>query len=491
MIVQRGVVTSRGTPHRRRRRTSPTRALRLSGRPQGQFTLVGPVDLAVLDRHVFRSDLGFAGTARWNGLLSDRRLAPAHRGADGGDGGRVQGVAVPRFASWLSYDGTSGLVLRDLDLDALGGSARLSIDVPPTATHLPVHIRGPVRAIDGEGVLRMIFGWGQMRLATAATGEVDVSWPKGQSRRVSGTHRGRPRRARRRTQSRSPGRLDWSAEDGRQTYERADLHTPGMSGTVTGTMDVEERADLAVDGETADIAATEVLLTRVRRALGNPEAQGAGFTGRGAFHGLWRGTTDWPVFDGRFDRRRGSATWGRLGRTPNGPGPSTRRRRRSSRARSSCARGRPRSAGTDGPRSAGSASGTRSTGRHASPAWPVEDIVKFMGWEVVATGRATGEATTHGRRSAPEGEARRARQEGRYYSVPYDEAESPRAGRAAWPRSPGARLRLGGRRVASGAASPTTVSTTGPPRWTGVDLGALAPPPAPGVVSAAGSPAGS
>ena len=38
--------------------------IRLTGRPQGQFTLEGPVDLAVLERHVFRSGLGFAGRAR-------------------------------------------------------------------------------------------------------------------------------------------------------------------------------------------------------------------------------------------------------------------------------------------------------------------------------------------------------------------------------------------------------------------------------------------
>ena len=44
--------------------------LRLSGRPQGQLKLAGVVDLAVLERHVFRSGLGFAGRARWDGLLS-------------------------------------------------------------------------------------------------------------------------------------------------------------------------------------------------------------------------------------------------------------------------------------------------------------------------------------------------------------------------------------------------------------------------------------
>ena len=44
--------------------------LRLIGRPQGQLKLAGAVDLAVLERHVFRSGLGFEGRARWGGLLS-------------------------------------------------------------------------------------------------------------------------------------------------------------------------------------------------------------------------------------------------------------------------------------------------------------------------------------------------------------------------------------------------------------------------------------
>ena len=44
--------------------------IRLAGRPQGQLSLEGPVDLAVLEKHVFRSGLGFEGAARWNGLLS-------------------------------------------------------------------------------------------------------------------------------------------------------------------------------------------------------------------------------------------------------------------------------------------------------------------------------------------------------------------------------------------------------------------------------------
>ena len=145
----------------------------------------------------------------------------------------------------------------------------------------------------------MIFGWGQMQLGTAATGEVDVSWPRGATRRVSGKI---GVDLAERADGRVPlsGRLDWRAEDGTQIYDRALLVGPGMSGSVTGEVDPEDRARLEVAGETGDLAATETVLTRVRRALGNPEAQPAGFTGRGGFRGSWRGTVDWPVFEGRF-----------------------------------------------------------------------------------------------------------------------------------------------------------------------------------------------
>ncbi len=313
VVVHRGVVEVEGARLVAEKTNLAYRGrIRLAGRPQGQLSLEGPVDLAVLERHVFRSGLRFEGAARWNGLLSIDGSRLRIEGRMEGTGGAFMGVAVPRFAGWLSYDGTQGLVLRDLDVDALGGSGRLAVDVPPTATHRPVHIRGPVREADGEGILRMIFGWGEMRLGTAATGEVDVSWPKGKTRLVSGTI---GVDLAERADGRFPlsGRLDWRAEDGRQTYERALLRGPGMQGSVSGEVDAEDRARLEVDGETEDLAATETVLTRVRRALGNPEAQPAGFSGGGRFRGSWRGTLDWPVFAGPLRGRGRRLRRGGLG----------------------------------------------------------------------------------------------------------------------------------------------------------------------------------
>ncbi|HSD67189.1 MAG TPA: translocation/assembly module TamB domain-containing protein, partial [Vicinamibacteria bacterium] len=451
--------------------------IRLSGRPQGQLSLGGPVDLAVLETHVFRSGLGFAGAAQWNGLLSIDGSRLRIEGHMRGTGGAFMGVAVPRFASWLSYDGTDGLVMRDLDLDALGGSARLAVDVPPTATRRPVHIRGPVREVDGEGILRMLFGWGEMRLGTAATGDVDVSWPKGRNRLVSGTI---GVDLAERADGRTPlsGRLDWRAVDGRQTYERASLRASGMTGLVSGEVDAEDHARLAVEGEASDLAATDALLTQVRRALGNPEAQPAGFTGAGAFRGLWRGTVDWPVFEGRFDGEGvgyagvlwGSAAWTGTFDTA-----------------AESVESRPlvlrKGAGEivwNG-RSEIGWFGLRDAldGRARATAWPAEDLVTFMEWDVVATGVVTGEAAVRGRRSAPEGEAKGSARGGRYYAIPYEEAriESRWKGRVA--EVTRGEVRLGKGTVAFRGSVTDDGVYDGTGEMEGVDLGALVPGPVP------------
>jgi hypothetical protein len=480
VVVHRGVVDVQGarlvaektnlTYHGR---------IRLSGRPQGQMSLEGPVDLAVLERYVFRSGLGLEGAARWSGLLSIDGSRLRIEGRMEGTDGAFMGVAVPRFAGWLSYDGTTGLVMRDLDVDALGGSARLAVDVPPTATRRPVHIRGPVREVDGEGILRMLFGWGDMRLGTAATGDVDVSWPKGKNRLLSGTigvDLGE------RADGRTPlsGRLDWRAEDGRQTYERALLRGPGMTGLVSGEVDVEDHARLAVEGETSDLAATDAVLTQVRRALGNPEAQPSGFTGAGTFRGRWRGTVDWPVFDGRFDGAGvgyAGVDWGRAEWTGTFDTAAESVESRPLVLRKGAGEivwnGRSE-IGWFGLRDA-------LDGRGRASEWPVEDLVTFMEWDVVATGLVTGEASVRGRRSAPEGEAKGTARGGRYYAIPYDEAriESRWKGRVAEVTE--GEVHLGGGTVAFRGSVTDDGVYDGTGEMEGVDLGALAPGPVPGV----------
>jgi hypothetical protein len=451
--------------------------IRLAGRPQGQFSLEGLVDLAVLEKHVFRSGLGFEGAARWNGLLSVDGSRLRIEGRMEGTGGACRGVAVPRFAGWLSYDGTSGLVMRDLDVEAFGGGARLAIDVPPAATHLPIHIRGPVREADGEGLLRMMFGWGELRLGAAATGDVDVSWPRGRTRLVSGRI---GVDLAERADGRVPlsGRLDWRAEDGRQTYERAEVRGPGMNGRVSGEIDPEDHARLEVEGTAEDLEAAEVVVTRVRRALGNPEAQAAGFTGAGTFRGLWRGTLDWPIFEGRFEGGvgYGGVDWGRAEWSGlfDTEAEAVESRPLVLRKGAGELRWEGRTeVGWFGLKDA-------IEGRARVVSWPAEDLVRFMEWDVVATGLVTGDAQVRGRRSLPEGEAKGTALGGRYYAVPYERArlESRWKGRLA--EVTRGDVRLGGGTVAFRGSVTDDGVYDGSGEMEGVDLGALVPSLAPG-----------
>jgi translocation and assembly module TamB len=449
--------------------------IRLSGHPQGQLSMEGPVDLAVLEKHVFRSGLGFGGSAHWNGLLSIDGSRLRIEGRMEGSSGLFMGVAVKRFSSWLSYDGTEGLVMRDLDVDALGGAAKLAIDVPPTATQRPVHIRGPVRDVDGEGILRMLFAWGEMGIGTAATGEVDVSWPKGHNRMVSGRV---GVDLAERADGRSPfaGRFDWSAADGLETYERVELRGPGTRARLSGQVDPLDNARLDFEGETADIAATDTLLTRIRRALGNGEAQPAGFTGAGAFRGQWRGTVDWPVFEGRFTGERigySGVDWGRADWTGTFDTAAEAVDSRPLVLRKGDGEIR-----WEGRTEVGWFGQRDVLAGHARAAlWPVEDLVTFMRWDVQATGLVSGEATVRGRRSAPAGEAKGTARAGRYYGVPYEEArlESRWQGRRAEVTS--GEVRIGGGRVTLRGSLTDDGLYDGSAEMEGVDLGALAPSP--------------
>ena len=419
--------------------------IRFTGRPQGQLTLEGPVDLAVLERHVFRSGLGFGGAAHWAGLLTIDGSRLRIEGRMQGQNGSFRGVSVPRFATWLSYDGTSGLVMRDLDLETLGGSARLAVDVPPTATQRPVAIRGRMEQADGEGVLRMLFGWGELGIGTAATGELDVSWPKGKTRRISGSL-GVDLAPREDGRFAFGGRFDWHARDGEQHYDRLELSGPRLSARLSGDVDALDNARLELSGDTNDIAELETVLTRCRRGLGSAEAQPAGVTGKGRFRGRWGGTLDWPVFDGRFEGEEigfGGVEWGSARWTGSFD--------TAAEAVASHPLVLRKGAGEiswDG-RSEIGWFGARDAlaGQARASAWPVEDLVRFMQWDLKASGRVSGTARVGGRRSAPEGEAQGSAQGGRYYGIAYDEARLSsrwKPGRAELTRG---EARLGGGRV--------------------------------------------
>ncbi|HEY7516017.1 MAG TPA: hypothetical protein VIC87_16125, partial [Vicinamibacteria bacterium] len=393
-----------------------TGRLRFSGRPQGQFNLKGPVDLRLLEKHVFRSGLGLEGASRFDGVLSVDGSRLRIEGRMDGTVGRFLGEDVPRYAGEVSYDGTSGLRLRGLEVESLGGRGTLDVDVPPAPR--PVRIRGPIAAADGEGLARLVFGWGAFGVATSATGEIDVAWPKGQTRRISGSvlldlAAG--------GDGRTPlsGRFDWTAEDGVQTVRKADLRTPEGRALLEGRVDAEDRTDLAVTADSSDLAATDDLLTRLRRAIGNAEAQKAGFSGEGSFQGRWRGTLDVPVFEGRSSGRnvgyRG-VDWGRAEWVGSADPVEVR-------SHSLVVRRGGAEMWLDGRMQTGYFGQEDAMDvKLRLKEWPAADLVKAMEWDLDVTGALSGEASARGRRSAPEGEAKVTARSGRYYGVAYDEA---------------------------------------------------------------------
>jgi len=89
---------------------------------------------------------------------------------------------------------------------------------------------------------------------------------------------------------------------------------------LAGRIELDGRTNLTVEGDSRDIAGTDDLMMRFRRALGTPDAQRAGFSGTGRFAGRWTGTLKEPVFTGRFAART-SVTSASCGATPSGPAP--------------------------------------------------------------------------------------------------------------------------------------------------------------------------
>jgi autotransporter translocation and assembly factor TamB len=454
--------------------------LRLSNRPQGQFSLSGPVDLAILEKHVMRSGLGFEGAGRWNGVLAVDGSRLRIEGRMDGTAGAFLGVAVPRFAGRVAYDG-NGLRIRELDLESLGGQGRLDIDVPagPSGTR-GVRIAGSLDQADAEGLLQLVFGIGAPGIGAAATGTVDVLWPKGKARLVTGRV-GLDLAARADGRTPLSGRVDWTSVDGQQTLERVDLHTPEGRTQLQGRVLADDRTELSVDAESTDIAATDDLLTRLRRALGNAEAQKAGFSGMGTFLGRWRGTLRVPVFEGRVSGRDigylgvvwGHADW--VGTAD----PET------VESRSLVLRRAGAELWLDGRSEIGWFGDKDALDlRMRFTGWPAADLVKAMEWNLDVKGPVSGEATVLGRRSAPQGFARITSPAGRYYGVPFEEAVVTTcwAGHVAEVTS--GRARVGGGTLTVRGTFTDDGVYDGTAEAAAVDVGALVPPRDPEVALA-------
>jgi autotransporter translocation and assembly factor TamB len=379
---------------------------------RGEFRVTGPVDLAMLERHVIRTGFGMRGDARYDGVVTIEGSHLGVRGRLAGTAGSFDGTPVPRYGGDVVWD-ERGVHLRRFDVEAFGGSAVLDVEVPP----LPgvARLSGQLQGMDAEGLGGLVFDIGAAGVGASASGSLALAWPRGRVRDLTGTV-GLDLAARADGRTPLSGRVEWRAADGVQFVERAELVTPSMDARIQGRIERDDRADLALDAESRDLAAADDLLLRVRHALGTPDPQKAGFSGAGAFHGRWLGRLSDPVFQGRFTGQEVGylgVVWGRA----EWAGTTT-----SSEVRSHSLVLR-RAGGElwlDG------ATGTGAYGEDDRldlavrlQEWPAEDLVRALSWDVDVKGPVSGEATVKGRRSAPEGKVHLTSAEGRYYGVAY------------------------------------------------------------------------
>jgi autotransporter translocation and assembly factor TamB len=388
--------------------------LQLRGGVRGELMLAGPVDLAVLDRHVMQTGFGLSGHARYLGLL---RVAGSQLDLEGrleGTQGEFDGHPVARYGGDLRWK-QGRLELRGLSLSALGGSGLVNLDLP--AAPGTVLLDADVDGMDAEALSLLVFDVDAAGLGASATGRFDLRWPRGRQRELSGT--GALELAER-ADGRTPlsGRLDWESEEGRQRLRQADLRTAIARVVLSGRIERDRRADLALDVESADLAAADELLLRVRRALRAPDPRPAGMGGSGAFHGRWRGSLDAPVFEGRFtgqDFLYLGVNWGRA----EWAGTLTAEELRS---HSLVLRRDGGELWLDGRLRTGVLGeddalevAVRLVG------WPASDLARALDRDLPLQGRLSGEAAVHGRRSRPQGQAALSSPRGRSMGVPYED----------------------------------------------------------------------
>jgi hypothetical protein len=440
--------------------------------PQGELTLSGPVDLAELDRHVMRTGFGIQGDAHFDGRMSIDGPRIRIKGEMVGTAGVYDGVPVPHYAARVAKD-ERGVHIAGLDAEFLGGKGRFDIEVPPGrgVARLDAHVDG----IDAEPALMTIFDIGAAGVAAAASGDVSIRWPRGQIRRLSGRI-GLDFTPREAAGTPLTGRFDWSAHDGVQQVERADLRTPQTWARLKGAIRFDDRTDLNIDGESADLAATDDLLLRLRRALGSREARAAGFAGSGSFRGRWTGTLREPVFEGRFsgqDVGYRSVVWGRAewaGRATTDE----------VECRSLVLRREGGELWLDGRSELGDygeQDGMDLRVRYV--AWPAQDFVKALDWHLELSGLLSGEATLTGRRSAPFGSIHIRSPSGRYYGVPYADLDVASRQQGSRTEFSAGRAQVGGGGVRFRGTLSDDGVYDGTAELEDVELGAVAPGPLP------------
>ncbi len=391
--------------------------VRLRGDPAFELTMNGRVDLAVLDRHVVHTGFELAGAASFQGrVVLDRSQLRVSGDLQGGPG-VCDGVPIPHFRAQVEKD-ERGVRIRSLEAGLLDGSGRFDIEVP--AAGGPVRLKASLDAVDLEGALRAVFDLGPLGVGASASGEIEVGWPRGKPRLVGG--RIALTLAARNDSERAPlqGRFIWSAQDGVQQVQDADLRTPFLEARLHGRVDTELRADLALDAASGQLEAADRLLADLRRGFGAGDALAVGVAGSGRFQGRWRGRLAEPLFEGRFSGealRYLDVDWGRgewAGSLEAGE----------IRSHSLVLRKGEAELWLDGRSETGRLGGADGIEAQVRlHVWPASDLARALEWDITLEGPLSGQIELDGRRSAPFGSARLTAEAGRYYGVAFEALE--------------------------------------------------------------------
>ena len=414
--------------------------LELAPRPQGDLYVSGPFDMEVLDRHVIHSGFGMKGDARFAGSVTLAGSRINLKGRIDGSQGEFDQVSVPRFGGEVAWNDT-GVHVRRLDLAALSGTGVVEVEVPPGSGI--ARLNGRVQDMDAEALLRAVFNIGSAGLGAAATGDIDLEWPRGKLASLSGVVAADLAA---RADGRTPvqGRFEWRAEDGVQWIEKADLRTPTTTVVLSGRIERDRRTALEVDFASSDLAVADDLGLRVRRALGNAAAQPLEVAGTGTFRGRWTGTLSDPVYQGRFtgdDLRYLGVPWGHA----EWAGESSAREVRS---HSLVLRKGAAELWLDGRLESGLLGEQDAVDVAVRlQQWPAADLVQALGWDLDVSGPVSGRARIEGRRSAPVGEVAITSGEGRFGRLSMSDLEVAARLRGAVTEVTTGRARLGGGRV--------------------------------------------
>jgi hypothetical protein len=382
----------------------------------GEFEIHGPLDLAVLERYVVGTGLRLQGRARYDGTATLERARLRLAGRIEGDEGSFDGIPVPRFAGQVAWD-REGVRVSGLELTALGGSARVELDVPPRRGRL--RLEAQLREVDVEPLARWIFDLGEAGVGASATGPVSLTWPRGDARSLSG-HLALDLTPRAEARTPLGGRLEWRAEGGTQFLDAAALQTAHTEARLSGRIERDQRTDLRVDAHSRDLAAADELLVRLRHALGAADARPVEVAGAGTYDGRWGGSLSAPVFEGRFageDVTYLGVTWGRA----------------DWRGVFTPAELRTQSLLVQRPGGELRMQGQMQTGLLGQEdavdvavtwkGWPAEDFARALQWDWSVEGLTSGQSKVRGRRSEPRGDVRVTAPSGRYYGVPFADLE--------------------------------------------------------------------